>query len=155
MGQRLVIVPCGQAKIWDKLRDIGPVKARDAYAGGPFKLNREYAERFADRWVVLSAKYGFIPPDFVIPGPYNVTFKRKNPPPVDVSTLRQQIETQHLQEFDPIIVLGGKDYQRAAHDAFEPWPAHLVSPFAGLPIGKAMQAVKRAIAAGDPLYRVS
>ncbi len=153
MEQLLVIVPCGQAKIWTKSPNIGGVQARLAYTGAPFKLNRAYAEHFANRWVVLSAKYGFIAPDFVIPGPYNVTFKRKNPPPVDVVTLCEQIERQRLQVSDPIIVLGGKDYRRTAQEAFAPWSVRLLSPFAGLPIGKMMQATKRAIAANDPLFR--
>ena len=73
MGEILVIVPCGQGKIWDTEPDRGPVAARDAYTGAPFKVNRAYAERFASYWVILSAKYGFIPPDYLIPGPYNVT----------------------------------------------------------------------------------
>lgn len=55
---RLVIVPCGKRKIWDKHPDQGPTRADDAYIGTPFTLNRTYAERFGDRWVVLSAKYG-------------------------------------------------------------------------------------------------
>jgi len=153
VGQSLVIVPCGQAKIWDRQPFAGAIAARDAYSGGPFGINRAYAERFADRWVVLSAKYGFISPDFMIPGPYNVTFKRKDPSPVGVATLREQVQRQRLMEFNPIIALGGKEYQRAVRAAFEPWSVKIVAPFAGLPIGKTMQAVKRAIAAGDPFLR--
>jgi hypothetical protein len=76
MGEMLVIIPCGQSKVWDDQPERGPVKARDAYTGPPFKVNRDYAEAFASRWVILSAKYGFISPDFLIPGPYNVTFKK-------------------------------------------------------------------------------
>lgn len=151
MGQTLVIVPCGLAKVWSKSPEAGPTAASQAYDGGPFKVNRRYAERFADRWVILSAKYGFIPPDFVIPGPYNVTFKRKNPTPIGVGTLREQIGTQGLFRFDPVIVLGGKEYQAIVREAFAPWETRLLSPFAGLPIGKAMQAVNRAIERGDPI----
>jgi hypothetical protein len=32
--------------------DRGPVAARDAYTGAPFKFNRAYAERFASYWVM-------------------------------------------------------------------------------------------------------
>jgi hypothetical protein len=32
--------------------------------GTPFRLNREYAERFGEAWFVLSAKYGLIAPNF-------------------------------------------------------------------------------------------
>jgi hypothetical protein len=54
----MVIVPCGKRKIWDKHPDQGPTHAAEAYTGAPLRLNRRYAERFGDRWVVLSAKYG-------------------------------------------------------------------------------------------------
>ena len=36
-------------------------------------VNRDYAEEFADRWVIVSAKYGFIDPEFVVSSDYNVT----------------------------------------------------------------------------------
>jgi len=45
-GGVLVIVPCGKAKAWDRTPQVGAVPARDAYVGGPFKANRDYAERF-------------------------------------------------------------------------------------------------------------
>ena len=35
----LVVVPCGNAKIWDKHPDAGPVVARETYVGSPFKVN--------------------------------------------------------------------------------------------------------------------
>ena len=34
----LVIVPCGQSKVWDKSPDHGPPPAHDAYTGSPFKV---------------------------------------------------------------------------------------------------------------------
>ena len=151
MAEMLVIVPCGQAKIWAKDPTAGPVEARDAYVGAPFKVNRAFAERFADHWLILSAKYGLIAPDFLIPEPYNITFKDPRTGPVAVSTLREQVEEQHLSRFDPIIVLGGMEYQLAARAAFTSNSWRLHAPFAGLPIGKAMQATNRAIAAGNPL----
>lgn len=51
----LVVVPCGKRKIWDKYPSAGPTKAEDVYIGAPFKVNREYAEKYGSRWVVLSA----------------------------------------------------------------------------------------------------
>jgi hypothetical protein len=150
VGEKLVIVPCGQAKIWGKDPMAGPVEARDAYIGGPFKVNRAYAERFADCWLILSAKYGLISPDFMIAESYNVTFKDPRTGPVDIATLREQVEAQRLSRFDPIIVLGGMEYQMAARAAFTTNAARLYAPFAGLPIGKAMQATNRAIASGSP-----
>lgn len=93
----LVIVPCGQGKIWDKYPDAGPTEACFAYTGSPFTVNRQYAERFADRWVILSAKYGFIQPTFLLPGPYNVTFKKKSTGPVSHAVLKEQVREQKLE----------------------------------------------------------
>ena len=71
MKGMLVVVPCGKAKVWDKEAGAGPTGARDTYVGPPLKANREYAERFAERWVILSGEYRFISPGFMIPGPYS------------------------------------------------------------------------------------
>ena len=151
MNRTLVIVPCGVAKIWDKEQHRGPTPAREAYVGAPFKVNREYAERFGDRWVILSAKYGLIDPDFLIPGPYNVTFKRKSPELVTIATLRRQIESLKLDSFATIIALGGKEYRGVLEEAFANARSQLHFPFAGLPIGKSMQAMRRALANGRAL----
>jgi len=150
VAETLVIVPCGQTKIWSKYPLAGAVEARDAYIGGPFKVNRAYAERFADRWLILSAKYGFLEPGILIPENYNVTFKDPRSGPVDIATLRHQVEELELTGYDPIIVLGGMEYQLAARAAFAGRADLLHMPFAGLPIGKAMQATNRAIASGNP-----
>jgi hypothetical protein len=65
----LVIVPCGRSKIWDREPDRGSVAAAEAYTGTPFRLNRQYAERFGDAWVVLSAKDGFTTLEFLVAPP--------------------------------------------------------------------------------------
>jgi hypothetical protein len=151
MPRTLIVVPCGQCKIWDRRPAHGPAPARDAYTGAPFQLNRRYAERFGDAWVILSARYGFIPPDFMIPGPYDVTFKWPRTRPIDLPALQRQIKTLHLDRFDRVIVLGGAAYRRLTCQAFAGYPVTLSAPTAGLPVGKAMRALKQAITAGVPL----
>lgn len=141
----LVVVPCGQRKIWDKDPNRGPTPARDAYIGAPFKVNKKYAAHFAERWVILSAKHGFMSPDFIIPGPYNVTFKDRSTNPVSVSILRSQIQAQKLDRFETVIGLGGTGYRAILEQAFAASPARVCFPLAGLRSGKAMQAIKRAI----------
>ncbi len=148
MPGMLVIVPCGQSKVWDREPERGAVAARDAYTGAPFKVNREYTERFADRWVILSARYAFIPPDYPIPGPYNVTFKSTSTEPVKAGLLRKQVKEQGLDGFDTMVGLGGKEYRAMVEDAFAGTRVSLRFPFAGLPIGKALQAVKQAVGTG-------
>lgn len=150
VGSRLVVVPCGSAKVWDKQPERGPVAARDTYTGGPFLMNREYAERFGNAWVILSAKYGFLRPSDQIPGPYNVTFKRPSTGPVALATLRVQALQMDLDQFDEVLGLGGKEYRAAITGAFEGTSVILRFPFAGLPIGKMLQATRRAIDTGSP-----
>jgi hypothetical protein len=140
----LAIIPCGQGKIWDKDPQHGPALARDAYTGAPFKVNLAYAERHSDHWVILSALYGLIEPSFPIPGPYNVTFKVPATNPIGVATLREQIRQQGLDQFSRIVGLGGKEYRTRLAEAFAPSGRVVEFPFAGLPIGRAMQAIKRA-----------
>jgi hypothetical protein len=150
--QTLVVVPCGKGKIWDRDQRRGPTAARHAYVGAPFKVNRECAERFAERWVILSAKYGFVDPDFIIPGPYNVTFKDRSTRPVSIDTLRQQARGMGLDGFPRVVGLGGREYREAVAEVFRACVGELHFPFAGLAQGKAMSAVKRAVGRGIPGY---
>jgi hypothetical protein len=147
----LCLIPCGQRKIWDRYPRHGPAAARDAYTSTPFALNRAYAERFADAWLILSARYGFIPPDFPIPGPYNVTFKRPQTQPIDLDILREQVHCLKLSRHADVVVLGGAAYRHAVQHAFAGTASRLSFPTAGLPIGKAMQAIRRALDSGTPL----
>jgi len=151
LGRTLVIVPCGLSKIWKKRPDAGPTPARLAYIGVPFKVNREYAERFGDQWVVLSAKYGFITPSFVVPGPYNVTFKRRSTNPVSIDVLRRQVADLSLGDFGDVLALGGKEYLQVVAAAFEGAHPTMHFPFAGKTLGNGLAAVKQAIRTGRPV----
>jgi hypothetical protein len=113
-------------------------------------MNRTYAERFGQRWVILSASYGFIAPTFIIPGPYDTTFLRAASSPITVPALQQQVADLGLADHDVIIGLGGMAYRTVITEAFDPWSVTLAFPFAGLPIGKLLQATKAALAAGNP-----
>ena len=143
----LVIIPCGQSKIWQKEPKHGPAKAKEAYTGAPFKVNREFAEKFADKWMILSAKYGFIDPDFVIPADYNVTFKRLSTNPISIDALKEQIRKRNLQVFDNVIALGGKDYSSKVKLVFVQ-SAKVYVPTRGLLVGKGMHHVKSLLKLG-------
>lgn len=60
----LVIVPCGRSKVWDKHPELKAVKASETYISVLFRINKAFAEKFADKWMILYAKHGFIEPDF-------------------------------------------------------------------------------------------
>ena len=141
----LVIVPCGRSKIWSRDPNSGPTKAQDAYIGAPFKVNRRYAETLGDRWIILSAKYGFIDPGCFLAGPYEVTFKKKSSGPITDQFLMKQVEDQRLNQFERVVGLGGKEYRRAIDAAFSRVDLNPEFPFAGLPIGKVMKAAIEAV----------
>jgi len=115
----LVVVPCGQAKIWRKEPTHGPAVAKNAYIGAPFRVNRTFAEKFADKWIILSAKYGFIDPDFTIPEDYDVTFTKPPTNPITVDDVKDQLKNREdLQGYDAVIALGGQDYADIVKQVF-------------------------------------
>jgi hypothetical protein len=146
----LVVAPCGKRKVWDINPSAGPTEAEDVYIGAPFKVNREYAEKYGSRWVVLSAKYGFIDPDFIIPRNYDVTFKDPATKPISIEELKEQIKQKNLDGFDTVIALGGRDYAEVVRRAFSGFDVKIKAPVAGLPLGRAMGAVRKAIDEGRP-----
>lgn len=143
----LVVVPCGKSKIWDKHPDHGPTSAAKAYTGAMCRLNRQYAEQYGDAWIMLSPKYGFIAPDFVIPATYDVSFRLPATNPIAIEELQRQVHDLGLDAYSDVTALGGSGYRGAITAAFAGSGAQLHAPFAGLPIGKMMQATKAAVAA--------
>lgn len=115
----LCIVPCGSAKIWDKDQNAGPKKARDVYTGSFASKCRQYAEKFyPSAWCILSAKHGFLFPDYIVPGPYNVSFNDKSTNPITLAELISQKRDKGLDVYEKIIVLGGKNYREIIKNAF-------------------------------------
>jgi hypothetical protein len=150
-GGRLVVIPCGSAKIWASNPHAGPTRARHAYVSSHFRNNLHYAETFGDTCLILSAKYGFITPDFVIPDSYEVTFKRKVTKPITPSQLADQVRQQHLERFSLVEVVAGADYADCVRTAFAHSSVRINCPLAGLPLGKGWQRVNRALASDTPL----
>ncbi len=66
----------------------------------------------------MSAKYGFLFPDEIIEGPYNVSFNDKKTNPISVEALVKQAQETGLSNFNTIIVLGGRNYVNMVKKAF-------------------------------------
>nr|WP_303883946.1 hypothetical protein [Acetomicrobium mobile] len=58
----------------------------------------------------MSPKYGFLFPDEITEGPYNVSFNDKKTNPISVEALIEQAQEKGLSNFNAIIVLGGRNY---------------------------------------------
>ncbi|HLN89019.1 MAG TPA: hypothetical protein VK253_03030 [Candidatus Binatia bacterium] len=113
----LTIVPCGQSKIWKNNPKHGPERAGKAYIGAPFIVNKKFAKKFSNKWLILSAKYGFLEPSFKIED-YNVTFKKPSTNPISINTLKKQAHAQGITHYDIVIALGGKDYSARVREVF-------------------------------------
>ena len=115
----LCVIPCGNKKIWDQKPEIGPQKAFDVYVGPFHRKCKEYAMKFyPDDWCILSAKYGFLFPDDIVSGPYNVSFNLKRSKPISKEELSVQIRKIGVTDYERIVVLGGKNYTRIIEDIF-------------------------------------
>lgn len=115
---RLCIIPCGSAKIWDKNPTIGPTEAQYVYTGLYSKSCREYAQTFFEHWVILSAKYGFLYPTDIITDSYNVTFNKPNTEMITIQQLINQKKERKLDFFGEVTVLGGKHYVKMISQCF-------------------------------------
>jgi hypothetical protein len=137
----LVVVPCGSSKIWSKIPKSKATRADEVYIGPPFKVNRAFAQKFADKWVILSAKYGFIEPSFIIPENYDVSFNEPATNPISSSVLKIQVKKKGLEKYHVVIALGGKNYVEIVKEVFMSG-AKVFAPVEGLPIGKAMKLIR-------------
>jgi hypothetical protein len=147
----LCIVPCGKKKIWEINPNVGPTRARDVYIGPFAKKCREYAEKFFPfSWCILSAKYGFLFPDEIVPGPYNVTFNDKSTNPISSDELSNQVIEKGLDRYDKIVVLGSRKYLNIIKAVFQHKEINaLLVNTQG--IGYMMEKLNKAIRRGIPL----
>ncbi|MBS2968789.1 hypothetical protein J9317_08470 [Metabacillus sp. KIGAM252] len=110
--KRLCIIPCGKRKIWDKQPGLGPVPAQSAYTGIFHKLCQTYARTFFTSWVILSAKHGFLKPEELVPGNYDLAFQMKHPDMISIRELQKQLDEKELNDADQIVMLGGKKFDQ-------------------------------------------
>ncbi len=147
----LCITPCGSKKIWSKYPELGPAKAKNVYTGLFAKTCKEYVEHFyPDSWCILSAKYGFLFPEDIVPESYNVSFNDKNTKPITLKELKIQIEEKEIENLDKFVVLGGKKYVKMISDLLP--DKDIRQPLEGCKgIGYMVGLMKRALKEGKPL----
>ncbi len=149
----LCIVPCGNRKIWDVEPQAGPTRAGSVYIGPFARKCREYAEKYHPAsWCILSAKYGFLFPEDIIPAPYNVSFNARKTNPISVGELSAQAKRKGLDAFGRIVVLGGRNYAEIAKAVFS--TSEVCCPLSDCKgIGYMMGRLNGAIRSGVPLVR--
>ena len=117
--KKLCIVTDGKAKIWRRNPNAGPTPASSAYIGSFAIACKRYAEYFyPDSYWILSAKYGFLNPDDIVYGDYDVSFTKPKTNPISVEQLIDQLGRKKQNDFDCIIALGGKKYVDVVKNVF-------------------------------------
>lgn len=141
----LCVVPCGKAKIWDRQATRGPTPAREVYTGSFAAGARRYAERFYPSWVILSAKHGFLLPDDLVPGPYEVSFLKPSTEVITVERLREQVRAKGLARHEEIVVIAGLKYAEVVSAAVASLPCRVRAPLEGIGgMGWMLQALVQA-----------
>lgn len=125
----LGIIPCTKSKIWDKIPDIGPVFAENAYTNPFHSLAKAYISIFTNNWVIFSAKYGFLNPKDVIDATYDVTFDRPDDPHVTISELDKQVIDKHLNQYTDVIVVCNNRYVDIVKKVFKKINCKIHIPF--------------------------
>ncbi|MBC2139480.1 DUF6884 domain-containing protein [Listeria innocua] len=149
----LIIIASGKPKIWDKFPDVGPVKASEVYTGTFHRLSKAYAEQFADNYLILSPKYGFLRPDDIVAKTYDVRFTMKGvgEDTIQLDELKEQWEQLQINPSEPIPMLGGKKFRgllRSITDGKQPFSFPLEGATG---IGIMQQELKQAVATNVPL----
>jgi hypothetical protein len=149
-NKTLIIIPCGKKKIWSKNKLCGSVKAEEAYVSNYFKLCKLYAKRFADKWVILSGKYGIIEPGFIIDNDYDIKLKPTEEFKIKV---KDQLKPFILDGFTNIVSLCSDYYSDFLKDIIKQFGLKLNTPLRGLKIGIRQKKLKISLGNDKPLKR--
>lgn len=149
LNKTLVIVPCSKSKIWSKRTYPKKVPAKDAYISPYFRLCRLYAEKFSDKWLIFSGKYGIISPNIPIEN-YDDKLIYKKMNKEFCFKIKKQLE-ELLEEYNIVVSLCGGDYFRVIEEAIGDNKVKVYNPLSGLKIGERMKKLKECIENDGPL----
>lgn len=130
MGTELYLVSCVKTK------GPGPAPAKDLYTSAWFRKARAYVEKKSRPWHILSAQYGLVHPERVIP-PYEQTLET-----MPVAKRRAWAETvlaelePSLAGVDTVIFLAGQAYREFLAPALRDRGLTVCVPMAGLSQGR-------------------
>src|SRR5690606_4368286 len=125
--------------------------ARDLYTSALFRKARAYAERNADAWYILSAKYGLVDPNRVIE-PYDVTLNRMGIGERRAWAAKVRFELEQIvQPGDTVVMLAGAHYREGLMGALRRRGVQVQVPMEGLKIGEQLQWLsQRRERSGEP-----
>ena len=136
MPKTIALVACVSQK------NSQPMQAKDLYCSDWFLKASAYAARHAEAWYILSAKYGLLAPNTVIPS-YNETLKTMP------KHLRLQWAQKVLADLKPllssserVIFLAGTTYREHLVGPLQRMGCIVEIPMEGLKIGEQLSWLK-------------
>lgn len=124
-----------------------PAPARVVYGGRPFAARAEYAQRFGERWLILSLALGLLDPDAPIEPHYGTAGSVRE----IGRRLPEQLREYDAHRYAIVEVLGGENYCRAVANALAQIGGPTVSaPIRGLRMGEMYLAIRKRVLAGVP-----
>jgi hypothetical protein len=134
--RRVYIVGCGAAKL------DHPARARELYTGSLFVAARRFVEARRARWRILSARYGLVHPDSVLP-PYNQRlWRRKDERAAWALTAASGLRYENACTELHVVFLCGADYADPVATLLESWGVTTEQPLAGLGLGERLHWFK-------------
>lgn len=137
--KRICLVACVSMK------RARPTEAKDLYVSPWFVKARRYAESICRNWWILSAEYGLLHPERIVP-PYEktLTTMRLIQRRAWAAQVRAQME-RNLPNADEIVVLAGEKYREFLMPYLRARFAEVVVPMRGLGIGHQLQFLTEAL----------
>lgn len=122
-----------------KTKQNKTVAAKDLYTSALFTKNASYAATIADKWFILSAKYGLLDPEDVI-DTYNETLSKASVSVKKVWSHNVYLKLlPHLNPGDSIIFLAGENYREYLIPLLGNFPVNVQVPMKGLSIGNQLK----------------
>ena len=140
MARKIILISCTNKK----LEEIAP--AKEMYTPSPFfRKMRAYAERFGDKWFILSAKHHLLSPEEVIE-PYNVFLgdfsknERKDWAMEVLSELKNEVYRD-----DEIVLIAGRKYTEFLIKPLQSGGYKVSWPVEGMRFGEQMHWLEKAV----------
>jgi hypothetical protein len=126
-------------------KNATPMPARDLYASDWFCKASAYAARVADRWYILSARYGLVAPDAVIE-PYDETLNKMGVAARRAWARRVIKDLRRvLHPGDRVVVLAGSRYRQDLIGPIRQTGCTVEVPMEGLRIGEQLRWLKQRV----------
>lgn len=126
----ICIVACAKGKGTEQ------APAEQLYVSDLFDKSREYAQKYADRWYILSARHGLVAPDQVI-ARYDETLNDMRKPDRDAWAGRVLEQLSKVTEpGDTLVFLAGKRYREGLLPQLEEDGYTIAIPMEHLRIGE-------------------